>query len=129
MQTTKFYYKVVKKSNSSQLIMFLHQLKNNSKAEKIVVILDNASIHKSKKLVSFLAKAKNIVVIHLPTYSPEYNPVERIWLFLKSNVLSRYIPGGIEAVLSEWRRFIWRWQGCKLTTTFNVGAGVWKGMV
>jgi len=109
--------------------MFLHQLLSNSKAKRIIVILDNASIHRSKKVSRFLERNKKISLMYLPTYSPEYNPVEQIWLFLKSNILSRYIEGGMEAIYKEWRRFVWRWQQGTLITTFNVGAGIWSTIV
>lgn len=122
----KFYFKTVPKSNSNELIMFFHQLLQNTKTKRIIVILDNASIHTSKKVVNFLKRNPKIELKYLPTYSPEYNPVEQIWLFLKRNILSKYIEGGIHAVLKEWRRFIWRWQEHRLITSFKVGLGIWE---
>jgi len=45
-----------------------------------VVILDGASWHNSRGLVA----PSNITLLALPPYSPELNPVERIWHYLRS---------------------------------------------
>lgn len=51
--------------------------------QKIVLIMDQAGWHKSKDLVI----PENITILFLPPYSPELNPVERFWKYLKKDVL------------------------------------------
>jgi transposase len=47
---------------------------------KNYLILDNARWHTSKELKKLLAKHKRkLVCLYLPPYSPELNPVERVW--------------------------------------------------
>jgi transposase len=41
--------------------------------------MDGAGWHKSKNLII----PKNIQVVFLPPYSPQLNPVERLWKFIK----------------------------------------------
>lgn len=51
----------------------------------IVVILDNASIHKAKAsrpIIEFLAK-HGLTLYFLPPYSPELNRIERLWHKMK----------------------------------------------
>ncbi|MGB9594720.1 MAG: transposase [Candidatus Poribacteria bacterium] len=48
----------------------------------IVLLLDNSSTHKAKKLVV----PDNIVLLFLPPYSPELNPIERLWQHIKSKL-------------------------------------------
>ena len=48
----------------------------------IILLLDNSSTHKAKKLVI----PKNIVLLFLPPYSPELNPIERLWQHIKSKL-------------------------------------------
>lgn len=50
----------------------------------VVLILDQAGWHKSKAL----AVPENIVLLHLPPYSPELNPVENLWGYMRSHFLS-----------------------------------------
>jgi transposase len=44
-----------------------------------ILILDNASWHKGKKLNWHSFKS-----LYLPLYSPDFNPIERIWLYCKN---------------------------------------------
>ncbi len=47
---------------------------------KILLILDNASPHKSKKTKKWLKENKDkIKLLYLPPYSPQLNPKEIIW--------------------------------------------------
>jgi transposase len=55
--------------------------------EKAFIIMDQAGWHKSKELVV----PDNISIIHLPPYSPELNPVERLWQHIKNALLKNRI--------------------------------------
>lgn len=50
------------------------------------LVLDNASWHKSKSLNWHHIRAK-----FLPPYSPDFNPIERLWQYLKSHHLAGYL--------------------------------------
>ena len=47
-----------------------------------VVIMDNASFHKSQKTKE-LIESVDCKVIFLPPYSPDYNPIEKFWANMK----------------------------------------------
>ena len=47
-----------------------------------VVIMDNASFHKSQKTKE-LIESVNCRVIFLPPYSPDLNPIEKFWANIK----------------------------------------------
>ena len=61
-----------------------------------VVILDRAGWHRSQALVV----PGNITLLELPPYSPELNPVERIWHYLRSHWLANtvFLRDGLEPV-------------------------------
>lgn len=61
----------------------LSEFSKELKDLEVIMIMDGASWHKSEDLVI----PKNIQIIHLPPYSPELNPVERLWLYIKKAVL------------------------------------------
>jgi transposase len=54
-------------------------------AKPTVVILDNASYHKSKKFKANLSKWYNrgLTLMYLPPYSPQLNIIEILWKFMK----------------------------------------------
>ena len=47
-----------------------------------VLVLDNASIHKGGQ-IERLARRAGCRVMYLPPYSPDLNPIEMIWSFVK----------------------------------------------
>jgi len=49
------------------------------------IIWDNASFHRKTRLIE-LASAKNCKVIFLPAYSPDLNPIEKKWAWLKQKL-------------------------------------------
>lgn len=70
-----------------------------------VVILDGAGWHRSQGLV---VPAK-ITLLELPPYSPELNPVERVWHYLRSHWLAnsvfRSLADIMDACETAWNRF------------------------
>jgi len=56
------------------------------KGKKVYLVLDNASWHKVKSL-----DWHHITPIYLPPYSPDLNPIERLWQHLKSHYLAGFI--------------------------------------
>ena len=53
------------------------------------VILDNATYHNNKKIKEIVANS-NITLIFLPPYSPELNPIEKLWDSVKKCLKSYY---------------------------------------
>ena len=61
-----------------------------------VLVLDGAGWHVSEDLVV----PPNLTLVHPPPYSPELNPVERVWEYLRDRWLShRVLAGGYGAVV------------------------------
>jgi len=53
-----------------------------------VVLLDNSSVHKSKLVLETLAEC-SIKYLFLPPYSPDFNPIELLWAWLKGRLRKR----------------------------------------
>jgi transposase len=54
-----------------------------------VIIMDNASYHKSKELQQ-LFEQHNHLLIFLPPYSPDLNPIENLWGTIKQHLHNYY---------------------------------------
>lgn len=54
------------------------------------IVMDNASFHRKEQLLS-IAEECNVRLIFLPPYSPELNPIEKFWGWLKRN-LEKILP-------------------------------------
>ncbi len=74
--------------------------------EHAVMILDQAGWHGSNDL----AVPANVTLVPLPPYSPELNPVERVWLYLKEQFLSLRLLNDygaiVEAACAAWNRLL-----------------------
>ena len=64
---------------------YIDQLSKHVKVgRQIALVIDNARWHTSKQL----KVPENITLIPLPPYSPELNPMEQVWQWMKHNHLS-----------------------------------------
>ena len=59
------------------------------------LVLDRAGRHVSRRL----AVPDSLTLVPLPPYSPQLNPVERVWLYLRERFLSHRVLDGYTAVL------------------------------
>lgn len=77
-----------------------------AKGAHAVLLLDRAGWHTTAKL----AVPKNISLIFLPSRSPELNPVENIWQYLRANWLSNRVFDSyddiIDAACDAWNRLV-----------------------
>jgi transposase len=62
--------------------------------EHVAMVLDQAGWHGSRAL----CVPASITLVALPPYSPELNPVERVWLYLKERFLSHRLHADYEAI-------------------------------
>jgi transposase len=65
------------------------------KGAHAIVVIDGAGYHTAKKL----KVPRNITLLPLPPYSPELNPCENVWQFLRQNILSNRVFDGIDAII------------------------------
>jgi len=58
----------------------LRLLRHRKKGKKLIALLDNAKYHHAKVLQPFLTDHRETLHLEfLPPYSPELNPIERVW--------------------------------------------------
>lgn len=92
----KLYYEVREKEGFKKqgLIRFLKNCRKKIR-KKMLLIWDNAPSHKSKEIKTYLSQQdKNNPAIWLentPPYSPELNPIEQLWGYLKKKLTNKFI--------------------------------------
>ena len=50
-----------------------------------VIIMDNASFHKTARTKEIIEEA-GCILVYLPTYSPDLNPIEKKWAHIKARI-------------------------------------------
>lgn len=78
------------KINTDAMIDFLIRLRGSSEVSKLHLILDNGRAHKNRQ-VEAVARELGIIIHYLPSYSPNLNPIERLWKVLREvKLYNRY---------------------------------------
>lgn len=90
--------------NTDVINVFLRQFSETlAPDEHAVMIWDGAGFHTSKRL----KVPENITIVQLPPYSPELNPMENLWHYLKSHYWSNRAYQDYEeleeAAMDAWR--------------------------
>jgi len=90
--------------NTEMMNLYLAQLAMAYPEEPVVLVLDQAGWHRSAKL----RVPPTIHLEYLPAYSPELNPVERLWRWLRRHVCRNRIFESLEELMAaletEYRR-------------------------
>lgn len=100
--------------NGESFFAFLLQLRRTAarSGRKAVVILDNATYHHARLHKAWRQQHhRHFQLLYLPPYSPDLNPVERVWkLTRRLAVHNRYFAAlpeviqAVEAVFTPWSR-------------------------
>ena len=93
-----------KRFNSDDIIKFLQKMLNHHKRRHLVVVMDKASCHTSKKTKKFVESQRRLHVFYLPPRSPELNPDEQVWAHLKNHELKSHQETTISGLKTLTRR-------------------------
>ncbi len=83
----KLHFQEDEMLNAKATISFLEKVeKSYPTKRKIHMFFDNAKYYKNKAVKSYL-KSSKIQAHFLPPYSPNLNPIERLWKWMKERTL------------------------------------------
>ena len=91
----RLVFRIEKTFNAHTFYTFLTQLiRHHRKNRKMMVVVDNARWHRAKYLKPWLYEHRDIIKLDfLPPYSPELNPMERVWKMTRRLCThNRYFP-------------------------------------
>jgi transposase len=82
--------------NTAMMNVFLEALQKALNGRECLLVLDQAGWHSSRDLLV----PQNIKLVYLPPYSPELNPVERLWQWLKRHSLRNQFHPNLESAMN-----------------------------
>jgi transposase len=70
-------------------------------------MLDNVRYHHARKLKHFIDEhSDHLELMFLPPYCPDFNPIERIWGFMRKKIIhNRYLESLHERKSKFWMMF------------------------
>lgn len=83
-----------------EVVAFLRHLLRHLRG-KVVVVWDGGSNHKGPVIRKFLKRNRRLQLVRLPAYSPDLNPVEVVWSWVKWGRLANFAPEDVPE-LEEW---------------------------
>ena len=95
------------KGNSLTFKKHLKKVVRAYKGKKIILVLDNVRYHHALRLKPFLYEHEDhLELMFLPPYSPNLNPIERVWWFMRKRIThNRYIETLKERKTKFWMMF------------------------
>jgi transposase len=95
----EWHFWLTLRKRSFDFLACLHELYRRYPQGAILLFLDNASIHKSKVTLRWLANHPRFVVCYLPAYTGhQSNPVEKVWWALKGEQMANQLHPSLEAL-------------------------------
>lgn len=91
--------------DAEAMVDFFSKLEKFTQAKTIHVVLDNARAHKNKLLESALSNSR-IKLHYLPPYSPNLNPIERLWKLMRERVHYNRYHASAEEFFRSIRAFL-----------------------
>lgn len=80
LYSARFLYRCDEVFNAETYLAFLQGLARRYRRQGMILIQDNASYHKDGDVWAWFSENRHWLEAHqLPAYSPEFNPVERLW--------------------------------------------------
>jgi transposase len=102
----QWLYQVFERKRAIEFLAFLEHLIGVCPGRPLVLVLDNASIHKAKLVQAWLAEHPQVQLFYLPAYSGhKHNPVEKVWWRLKDRVAANRLHGSIDALVAAVHEF------------------------
>jgi len=95
------------KCNGEHTAHFLQHLKEwlDQSERQVVVIWDGAPWHRSQ-LVCTQAEHLGIELVPLPGYSPDLNPIEGLWKWMREEVTQHYCHASLDELFHNCKAFI-----------------------
>lgn len=84
INTGEVFYRSYARKRTLEMISYLEDLLMHFAGRPVLLILDHASIHKSRALQAWLVAHQQIELLYLPKYAAHRdNPIEKLWWHLK----------------------------------------------
>ena len=77
---------------------YLFEFSKKNPREYKIVVIDNAAFHSTKNI----SVPENIYLLRIPPYSPELNPCEQVWQYIKQRFKNKQFN-----TMEQLRKWLW----------------------
>lgn len=94
-----------KSINQHDFLDHLNKIKEDYPGKNILMCLDNCRSHFTEKVQRFLEKNTNFFFLFQPPYSPDLNPIERVWKLLRKRIIHNFLFRSLEDLENAIKQF------------------------
>ena len=98
--------------NKHSYLAFLKHVRmlTSGSKKRIVIVVDNAKYHHAKIVDEWIQSLNGkISLLFLPPYSPELNPIERVWKLVKRTAIHNKYFESLDELASIVEDLFWTW--------------------
>ena len=95
--TGENFFLIFDKSDTENMNVFFNELSKEYKDDIIILVCDNAPWHGAESMIV----PENIVILNIPPYTPEMNPIEQIWTEIRKRGFKNVIFKSLDAVIDK----------------------------
>jgi transposase len=106
IRTGEIFHRIYSRKRTLEMISFLEDLIAHYGGRPVLLILDHASIHKSRALKAWLADHPQIELLYLPKYAAHRdNPIEKLWWPLKGDAAANRCCNSMSELIAVVERY------------------------
>lgn len=95
------------RGNTITFFSFLLKVTKYYGNRKVVMVLDNVPYHHAKRLKPILERYKHrLELAYLPPYSPDLNPIERVWWYMRKKITHNRYVQNLEDRITKYELFM-----------------------
>lgn len=95
------------RGNTVTFFSFLLKVTKYYGNRKVVMVLDNVPYHHAKRLKPILERYKHrLELAYLPPYSPDLNPIERVWWYMRKKITHNRYVQNLEDRITKYESFM-----------------------
>ena len=91
------------RNDTASFLVFLEKLLRTI-PENIILYLDNYPVHHSKAVREFCDQNPRLTLKFMPKYSPDLNPIEWLWGYIRPKYLNGVVHQSIDALMETLER-------------------------
>lgn len=95
--TGENFFLIMDKSDTVCMNAFLENLSKEYAKDVIILVCDNAPWHDGEQLII----PGNIIILNIPPYTPEMNPIEQIWTEIRKRGFKNVLFQSLDDVVSK----------------------------
>ena len=105
--TGEIFHRIYSRKRTLEMISFLEDMIEHYCGRPVMLILDHASIHKSRALLAWLADHPQMELVYLPKYAAHRdNPIEKLWWHMKGNAAANRCCRSMSELIEAIERYL-----------------------